>query len=191
MGWLSSLRLECLHDVLVEGGYDDVGAMLAQMRSRIPINKRTLRDIGITKPGHVARVLAKLEQESVSKTTRRQDVPDTNRSMFECCAPAPPVAGMFALPNIKQWLEKLNLSDLYDQFMESGYDDLEQIYWLMTTNYPISDTVLADEIGISRPGHRNRILATLSNELDGMMTSRRMAVDKTPAGAACEMCLLM
>lgn len=190
MGWLSSLRLECLHDVFVEGGYDDVGAMLAQMRSRIPINKRTLRDIGIAKPGHVVRVLAKLEQESVSKTTRR-DVPNTNRSMFECCAPAPPAPGMFALPDLQQWLQKLNLIELYDQFMESGYDDLEQIYWLMTTNYPISDVVLQEEIGITRPGHRNRILATLSNELDGMMTSRRMVDIKDPTKAACEMCLLM
>ena len=68
---------------------------------------------------------------------------------------------MFALPSLTQWLEKLNLPELMDNFMESGYDDLEQIYWLMTTNYAISDQVLMDEIGISRPGHRSRILATL------------------------------
>ena len=65
---------------------------------------------------------------------------------------------MFSLPHLSNWLEKINLSELHDNFVHSGYDDLEQIYNLMGTNYPITDKVLTEEIGITRPGHRNRIL---------------------------------
>ena len=83
LGWLNSLKLEDLYDTFVEGGYDELEAMLSQMRSRMPITAKTLRDIGIYKPGYVARILAKLEQESVSCTTRRRrKSPKNNTSAF-------------------------------------------------------------------------------------------------------------
>ena len=84
MGWLSSLKLEEQYYTFAEGGYDDLEAMLTQMRSRMPITAKTLKDIGIYKPGHVARILAKLEEESVfAKTTRRRrKSPKGNAAMF-------------------------------------------------------------------------------------------------------------
>jgi hypothetical protein len=128
-GWLSSIKLEHLCDVFMEGGYDDVEAMISQMRSRMPITRKTLREIGVEKPGYVARILAKLEDESVGKTTRRRrrSIPSskTNSNPFACCALPAPAPGMFSLPTLSQWLERINLTELYENFEQSGYDDLE------------------------------------------------------------------
>jgi hypothetical protein len=46
---------------------------------------------------------------------------------------------MFSLPSLQTWLEKINLPELHDSFVDSGYDDLEQIYYLMSTNYALND----------------------------------------------------
>jgi hypothetical protein len=58
----------------------------------------------------------------------------------------------------------MSVSELLPHFVDSGYDDLDEIYYLMTTNYALTDKVLED-IGIAKPGFRTRILINLQNYL--------------------------
>ena len=48
----------------MDAGYDDIDAMIDQMRTPLPIKDSTFREIGITKPGHVVRVMLKLEEDA-------------------------------------------------------------------------------------------------------------------------------
>lgn len=48
--------------VLSEGGFDDIQALIAQMKSSMPVTDEMLRKINIEKPGHRARILVKLEE---------------------------------------------------------------------------------------------------------------------------------
>ena len=61
--WLRSMRLQRYAEVLVESGFDDLSTLINMMsRDRImPLTQETLIEVGITLPGHRARLLTKLE----------------------------------------------------------------------------------------------------------------------------------
>ena len=61
------------------------------------------------------------------------------------------------------WLSMYRLEGLFDTLIDSGYDDFEQILAQMHTELPITSARL-QAIGISRPGHRLRLLAALELE---------------------------
>ena len=73
-------------------------------------------------------------------------------------APAPTC---FSYPCLKDWLEIINLGDLYGNFVASGYDDYEEILYLMTTGYALTDMQLENDVKIPKMGHRQRILLKL------------------------------
>lgn len=61
------------------------------------------------------------------------------------------------------WLNMYGLESQFDVLIDSGYDDFEQILAQMHTDLPITSARL-ETIGISRPGHRLRLLAALELE---------------------------
>lgn len=62
--WLASIKLEEIYDTLLSAGYDDIEMMSEQMQSHMPITTDTLRNIGVKKPGHRARLLAHLMNDN-------------------------------------------------------------------------------------------------------------------------------
>ena len=88
----------------------------------------------------------------------------------------------------------MNISELLPNFIESGYDDLDEIYYLMGTNYAMTDRVLEEYIGVSKPGFRTRILLNVQNYITQQETSRGkedVQFEKEDKKFACEMCILM
>jgi len=141
--------------VLIDGGYDDLDLMIAQMRSREPLSHNILYSIGVIKVGHRARILAHLEDASVTKlTTRRKE--KVAKSTTPADDPSIP-----ARNQLEDWLVGMNISELLPNFIDSGYDDLDEICYLMGTNYPLTDKILEEDLGVSKPGFRTRILLNL------------------------------
>ena len=70
------------------------------------------------------------------------------------------------------WLTNLKLESCYRDLLEAGYDDLDQMVTQMTSSLPISQDFL-QRIGISKPGHRLRLLAALELESGSGRRSRR------------------
>jgi hypothetical protein len=48
----------------------------------------------------------------------------------------------------------MQLGGLHKPFVDTGYDDYEELLYLMGTQFPITDQVLEDDIGITKMGHR-------------------------------------
>jgi hypothetical protein len=118
----------------------------------------------VTKPGHRVRLLAHLEEASVGKlTTRRKE----KQNKLEGRLIPAPEPNTVARDQLQDWLTGMNVGDLFPLFLDSGYDDLDEIYYLMTTNYALTDKVLED-IGVTKPGFRTRILINLQNYLTSL-----------------------
>jgi len=60
--FLKSIELEYLAGILYNNGFDDLSLMIDQMKSSSPITNENLKNIGIVKPGHRAKILIKLEE---------------------------------------------------------------------------------------------------------------------------------
>jgi len=65
--------------------------------------------------------------------------------------------------SLYQWLSSVRLEFLFEPLHDNGYDELRIILEQMKSNFPISLENLK-EIGISKPGHRKRLLALLEEE---------------------------
>jgi hypothetical protein len=117
------------------------------MKSHMPITEQTLCKIGISKPGHQARLLAHLtdvtlgNRTAMDKVRKSQSKLDGKKktNMFECCSLPAPAPAFYNFPQLKEWLESISLSSLYNSFVASGYDDYEEIMYLMQSNYPVTD----------------------------------------------------
>ena len=70
------------------------------------------------------------------------------------------------------WLESVKLEFLYDNLMNAGYDDVDQMAAQMISGMPITEESLL-KIGITKYGHRIRLLAALDEENRPFKSSRR------------------
>ena len=162
--------------------------MIAQMRSREPLTENILYSIGVTKPGHRARLLAHLEDASVTDlTTRRKAKHNKTPSVYDPNIPS--------RNQLEDWLVGMNISELLPNFIDSGYDDLDEICYLMGTSYPLTDKILDEELGVNKPGFRTRILLNLQNVVQAQETQRDkippVEFEKEEKKFACEMCKIM
>jgi hypothetical protein len=62
--WLERLGLSQYYGLLMDAGYDDIESMVEQMRSPLPLTEDTFRSVGVSKPGHVIRLVLKLEEDA-------------------------------------------------------------------------------------------------------------------------------
>lgn len=174
---------------MIHNGYDDLEGIFQIMKSDEPLTLKTLETIGIRKAGHRVRLLALLDFENSENTQIC-----TNKSSFSCCTAPNYTTGLILMPNLEEWLEKINLGYLYRYFKENGYDDLEHLIMLMHSEYPITDDVLKFEIGIDKLGHRHRILAKLREEANIKRHIRNRSgihMESTTKLPACEFCIIM
>eukprot|EP00359_Climacostomum_virens_P002035 CAMPEP_0204900622 /NCGR_PEP_ID=MMETSP1397-20131031/2581_1 /ASSEMBLY_ACC=CAM_ASM_000891 /TAXON_ID=49980 /ORGANISM="Climacostomum Climacostomum virens, Strain Stock W-24" /LENGTH=409 /DNA_ID=CAMNT_0052068803 /DNA_START=171 /DNA_END=1400 /DNA_ORIENTATION=- len=188
LSWLNRNRLEEVYKVLVENGYDDLEMLQETQKSEVPLTKEMLRSIGIIKPGLAARLLGLLELENYIADP--EDFRETDK--LNCCGK--PVVGSSARPppTLYEWLERMGLGHLQENFESAGYDDFEHLVLLNKTSQKITDEVLYRELGIKMMGHRHRILFKLmedsrSSSLQSSFVSR---VEAEQRCAPCKNCLL-
>ena len=127
----------------------------------MPITEESLARAGVDRPGHRSRMLFRLEEESGlhrTKTKRRQP---SRTGLFECCiAPSNATFGV-KTTSVYEWLEAMKLEHLHNFFDSAGYDDFDYLILQMSTRYTITDHTLQNDIGITKPGYRQRILSKL------------------------------
>ena len=66
--------------------------------------------------------------------------------MFDCCSLPSSTPALLTHPDLKDWLDGISLGQLHPKFVESGYEDHEQIMFLMTSDFALNDAVLEHDI---------------------------------------------
>ncbi|CAG9328740.1 unnamed protein product [Blepharisma stoltei] len=199
--WLDKLGLSEFYEVMVDAGYDDVQSMSAQMLTPMPITEQHLASIGISKAGHRKRIIMKLEEEAglIQKRAVKKNSSSAwngKQDFLKCCvAPSNATAGLFMQPTLREWLEDLGLENLYQQFIDAGYDEYENLVLSMFTKHPITHDVLEKEVKIKKAEFRNRILKRLEQDSKHYSTrshsmSPQISFDESK-NVACEMCVVM
>lgn len=203
VSWLESVKLDCLYDVLMNAGYDDVEQMAAQMMSGMPITEESLQKIGIEKPGHRKRLLAALDEESRPYKSSRRTHRAQQSNPLKCCMVAMPSnLGFMSIAELEKWLSLQGLEYTYKGFVDAGYDDLEHMLALMNTRWEITEKMLIQEIGIKKQAHRYKILAKLKADSIGFDTMKKggvtsryrrddLAIERNTNTTACSSCIVV
>ena len=186
--WLCNKKLEAVHEVLLQNGYDDLKMLVSQMQSSLPLTEENLKSIGIAKPGYRLRLLASLEEEA-NKRKRKNVAGSKSLATITWCSTAPLSPGVAFAPNLLDFLDGLGLRQFYQRFSEAGLEEFEQLTFLMSSNYPITDEFLLKEIHMEKIGYRHRILSKLNEEV-GVVGKNTLRIEKDYVKSACE-CTVM
>lgn len=125
-----------------------------------------------TGPSSVAQrtVETNIEKQSVSTSTIFE--PDAEKSQLDIRPSKAFSFGGGEGKSLINWLESVKLEFLYEDLMNAGYDDVEQMASQMMSGMPITEESLI-KIGIKKSGHRRRLLAALDEETRPFKSSRR------------------
>lgn len=199
--WLVMTKLDELFDVLLKSGYDDIKQMCNQLKSSMPLSDDILEGIGIKKPGLRRRLLGALNEDAFPNPIK---LANKRKSKWRCCSVATPTNEGLSLPTMRNWLYTLGLEILLPNFEFSGYDDIEHNLALMNSRWPITEEILQNDVKISKPGHRHRILSKLKDDCAGITTFKRnyggfsnrgrkeeFIFETDTNSTACEICKLM
>ena len=159
--FLNNISLAKYTDNFINNGFDDLSLMLEQMKkvSKDPLTDKQLSDIGITLPGHRARILIKFEDKNHNFDFDlpnglyyhlTEEFANTSEALYDQ-----------HIKYIENWLSQLKLSSLITNFVKAGYYSLELLLIQMITRNQINDRMLEKEIKIDKMGYRVRILNKL------------------------------
>ena len=105
----------------------------------MPVDQAMLQLCGITKPGHQKRLLLAIACAARRKRLRKPVLQE----------------------DLQSWLASMRLEELHGQFAAAGYEDLGWMLAQMSSPQPITEEVLRTEVGVTKPGHRMRLLGRL------------------------------
>jgi hypothetical protein len=176
--WLENLNLGSYYPDFVAVEYEDLESLLNQMNSPYPVTLNELKKIGISKIGHRLRILSKLEEDAGVFPVKNQ------KQTWQCCAVPRKTQFGFNMTSLDEWLETIDLIELKEVMIKSGFDDYGFILMQMKSRYPI-DAKLLQEIGIKSADHRNRILNSLTEDKE-----KGILADSSQTKASCEFCLM-
>ena len=132
-------------DILIDEGFDDINLIIKQMNKGFPSLYQTLKEIGINSPGDRAKILIHIQEIS-------------NGFNFDF-----PFEQVYFKNNksIPRWLNREELPQYINNFIEAGYQSFELLLIQMASKYKIDDQILKEEICIINDEDRKKILKSL------------------------------
>jgi hypothetical protein len=124
--------------LFLKNGFDDLTYLLDGMKGETCVRDENLREIGIDKLGHRAKILLKLEEES-----RLLDYPLPNSAYYN-------YKGQFNnkeelndnhLRHLVSWFANLKLEKYAKEFILNGYHSMELLYCQMSSRLVINNLV--------------------------------------------------
>ena len=70
----------------------------------------------------------------------------------------------YHIENLKDWLRGLKVENYLENFIVGGYHSVELMLLQMESKNPITDSILKNELGINKIGHRARIINKLMED---------------------------
>jgi hypothetical protein len=187
--WLEKHRLEECYETLTNAGYSNIDTMLRQMAGPMPLSEKSLKELGILKPGHRRLLLAKLEEEAGLLKVPLHKA--KSKSWIQCCASHQGTMQPRAYPSLAEWLEELGLVHLHDLFVEAGYDSFQSLIEVQRSMHPLNSRVLDEEVKIKEVELRMMIMRKLQMDTESPdEIKNRITFDGTQK-VGCEYCRII
>ena len=152
------------------------------------ITKNEIQKIGILIPGHIYRIITKLEIDSgkikeninnylIKKKKRMsgKEINMTKNSVIYCCGCCATNEHLHnynkykKMFNLDAWLNKIKMIKYKDNFIENGFDFFEYFILQMFSTIPVDDYIIKEELKIENDKHRDIILLRLNKDVKYIM----------------------
>ena len=183
--WLKEINLHCYYNLFTQKNIFSMDKVIHNLKTgKFNINKSDIEKIGIIIPGHIYRIITKLEidsgkiRENISnyliKNKKRmsgRDINIINNSVYFCCGCSGSNEQIHTCTlnrkifNIDQWLNKIKMIQYKEQFVENGFDFFEYFILQMFSTNPVDDYILREELKIENDKDRDIILLKLNKDV--------------------------
>ena len=164
--WLEKNRLEDCYETLTNAGYSSIDTLVRQMLGPMPVTEKTLKELGISKPGHRRLLLAKLEEEAGLGKSQVSAHRAKSRSWIQCCGSNQGTMQVKSYPTLAEWLEEIGLVHLHDLFLDAGFDSYQSLVEIQKSLNPLNSRILDQEIKIKEVEQRMMIMRKLQMDTE-------------------------
>ena len=157
--FLSEINLEKkYYNLMNSNGFEEIQLLIEQEKTCISVTDAQLKEIGILLPGDRAKILIHLEEKAelfnfpIPKNVY-YDINNVNN-----------ISNILDDSNVRKifdWLRGIKIENYLENFIEGGYYSIELILMQMNSKFPINESVIKDELGIVKVGHRARLINKL------------------------------
>ena len=178
--WLKNIDLIEYYNNFIKNDIYDIHKLCQFMKSYE--TKLKFDDIenllGIRKPGHIYRILIKLEIDSglidskIVKFMIKQSTKDYEKNIqisisngYECGCFKKNNKIPFQKNELRTFLMRKNLMRFYQNFYHNGFELIEYILVQMYSSFPINDEILENCLHIYNENDRKKVLRSIVNEM--------------------------
>ena len=176
--YLINIRMGQYTKLLIKEGFDDVGMLIGQMRSKKGITDDNLKKIGINKPGHRARILIKLQLDAENFGCKFNNQINTESIFYVSNKNVNNFKEDSYLLELYQWLKDIKLDNLFTNFFYNGYHSVDLLMMQMLSKNPITEELLESDLNVFKFGHRLRLIAKLTDDSAAYFNKYRLSASQ-------------
>ena len=187
--WLKEINLHCYYSLFKEKRIFSMDKVITNLKTgKYNINKSDIKKIGILIPGHIYRIITKLEidsgkiKENISnyllKNQKRmsgKELNITKNTVSYCCGCCSTNEQIHSFNkykkmfNLDAWLNKIKMIKYKYNFIENGFDLFEFFVLQMFSTIPVDDYIIREELKIENDKDRDIILLRLNKDVKYIM----------------------
>ena len=187
--WLKEINLHCYYSLFKEKRIFCMDKVITNLKTgKYNITKNDIQKMGILIPGHIYRIITKLEIDSgkikeninnylIKKKKRMsgKEINMTRNSITYCCGCCAASEHMHnynkykKMFNLDAWLNKIKMIKYKDNFIENGFDFFEYFILQMFSTIPVDDYIIKEELKIENDKDRDIILLRLNKDVKYIM----------------------
>ena len=178
--WLKNIDLIEYYNNFIKNDIYDIHKLCQFMKSyETKLKYDDIENLlGIRKPGHIYRILIKLEIDSglidskIVKFMIKQSTKDYEKNIqisisngYECGCFKKSNKIPFQKNELRTFLMRKNLMRFYQNFYHNGFELIEYILVQMYSSFPINDEILENCLHIYNENDRKKVLKSIVNEM--------------------------
>ncbi len=153
--FLSEIKLEKYYNLLYSNGFEDIQLLINQEKKSNAISDFELKEAGIVPPGDRAKILIHLEERAGKFSFQ---IP---KSVYYISEKLDNIMEDENIKKIYNWLKSIKVENYLDNWIGGGYYSIELMLMQMKSCNPINDSIMKEELGINKIGHRALIINKL------------------------------
>jgi hypothetical protein len=192
----------------IEKGLVSIDKLISEITEHNRISYEDIEDLGIKKPGHIFRIITKIEidakliDEKYSQLVFDNKINQSiqlkySRENFTCCGynNDAVIQPEFKSLDLITWLKRINMTHLRKNFIHNGFDSIQYFILQMFSSYSINDEIIENCLHIYNKKERNIILEKLAKDINYMNIklaranfNNSISISKESVEDGCKMC---
>lgn len=182
--WLREINLLCYYALFIEKGIFSLDKIILDLKDeKIKVRYTDIEELGIKKPGHIYRIITKLEidagiiNQKIYKSiiTEKEEMKNFLRmsnvkvAKNFCCGCNVSNEVMHEKANslfeLVAWLKDVSLLSLKENFLHNGFEMVEYFIMQMFSSCPIDEKILSEQLHIYSGEQRDIIIMQLNKDV--------------------------